>query len=226
MKRLIAGFALALLSATSSASANEPKTNWTGCYVGASVGMASTINNASIDVVGGPSILGIDGLGSSGASFGGQVGCDMLVSKQFVIGAWRSYDWHNQEWSISSGLIGGALATMSVDSVWAIGGRAGVLVNDNVLIYGLVGYTQMETSGVRVPLLAMNLSTSDFSGMVFGGGMEMALGNGLFLTGEYRYSRFDSEAAAFIPNVINLNMEPDMHSVSARLSYRFGMPGQ
>jgi len=221
MKRfLIAG--ATLLALTGNAAADAP--NWTGCYAGVAVGMASTTNNASIDITGGPSILGIEGLGSNGAQFGGQVGCDIQITKQFVVGAWGSYDWHNQEWSISSGLIGGPLATMSIDSTWAIGGRAGVVVN-NVLLYGLVGYTQMQTSGVNVPLAATSLAVSDFSGMVFGGGMEMAIGNGLFLTGEYRYSRFNSESANIIPGVLDLNMEPDMHAVSARLSYRFPVPG-
>lgn len=224
MKRLIAGISL-FLSLTATASAADTKTNWTGCYIGVGVGMASTTNNASIDVVGGPSIIGIDGLGSNGAAFGGQVGCDIQIAKQFVVGAWGSYDWHNQEWSISSGLIGGPIATMSIDTQWAIGGRAGVIINENVLVYGLIGYTQMQTSAVKVPLLATSFAVSDFSGMVFGGGMEMALGNGLFLTGEYRYSRFDAEAASLIPGVLNLNMEPDMHTVSARLTYRFGVPG-
>lgn len=223
MKRLLIAGA-ALIAVASASNADTPAVNWTGCYVGVGVGMASTTNNASIDITGGPSLLSVDGLGSNGASIGGQVGCDLQVAKQFVVGAWGSYDWHNQDWSISSGLIGGPLATMSIDSTWAIGGRAGVVVN-NVLLYGLVGYTQMQTSGVNVPLAATSLAVADFSGMVFGGGMEMALGNGLFLTGEYRYSRFNSEAATIIPGVLNLNMEPDMHAFAARLSYRFQVPG-
>ena len=223
MKRLlIAGATLAAWATTGIA--NPPAANWTGCYVGVGTGMASTTNNASLDIEGGPSLLSIDGLGSNGMVFGGQVGCDIQISKGFVVGAWGSYDWHDQEWSIASGLISGPLATMSIDSQWAIGGRAGVVVN-NVLLYGLIGYTEMQTSAVQVPLAATSFAVPDFSGMVFGGGMEMAIGNGLFLTGEYRYSRFNSEAAPIIPGVLNLNMEPDMHAFAARLSYRFQVPG-
>lgn len=214
--------ALLIGAGGSAAFADSPRVNWTGCYVGLNAGVASTTNSASIDVSGGPSLLSVDGLGSNGGAFGGQVGCDMHATKSIVIGVFGDYTWHNQDWSIGSGLLGGTLATMSVDNQWTIGARAGVLVHDNALVYALIGYTEVQTSGVHVPLLSTSFGARDFTGISVGGGMEVAVGGGLFLTGEYRYSRFDAETGDIIPGLVSLRMEPEMHAFTGRLSYRFG----
>lgn len=198
------------------------KPSWTGCYGGAAAGLSSTVTKAEADVVGVGNLLAIDGLGSDGPALTLIAGCDVQIDR-FVIGAFGDYTWHHQKWEASSGLLPGTLASLDVSSQWTIGGRAGITVG-NALVYGLLGYTVLNTSDISVPPLATSFAVSDFKGVAVGGGVDIALGSGFFLGAEYRYQMFDTQSVALVPGVLNLNLEPDMHTVQGRLTYRFG-PG-
>lgn len=218
MKTRLLLLAAASLLTVAPANADAPAPRWTGCYVGVGLGMASSVHETGLDV-GGATLLTIDGLGSSGVAVAGHVGCDLQL-QQFVIGAFADYTWHDQTWQASSPLIGGTLASMSIDTQWTVGARAGVVMS-NVLVYGLVGYTEVQVGAISVPLAATSFAVPDMSGWVFGGGAEIALGNGLFLAGEYRYAMLDRVVAP-ITTGVGIGIETEMHTAMARLSYRFG----
>lgn len=194
---------------------------WTGVYAGASVGYASTVTQADIGLAGVGTAASIDGLGSSGGSFGLQIGADLRVDR-YLVGAFADWTMHNQEWSVSSPLLpGGTLASLDIDNQWTIGGRAGVIVGET-LVYGLLGYTTMQTSDIDVPLVPISFAVSEFKGWTFGGGLETHLGGNIFLAAEYRYTKFDDQTVNLIPGVVDLNLSPEVHEAKARISYKFG----
>lgn len=208
----------AIILVGGTARADNPK--WTGCGVGATVGMSTTKTEAGLDVAPLGSILTIDGLGTSGTTFGLGVNCDMQMDR-FVVGAFADWQRHDQAFTISSPLLGGNIASLEFDNQWSIGGRAGVLVHPMTLVYGLLAYTEVQTSDITSPFLTVAMP--DLKGWSVGGGIEVALSGGFFLGAEYRFTELDTATVALVPGGgINLNLDPEMHSVQARLSYKFG----
>jgi outer membrane immunogenic protein len=211
---------MGILVATGHVKAAEKSPAWTGIYVGASVGYGATKSELGADVAGMGNLLAIDGLGTSGGSAGLKVGADLRV-QQFLVGAFADWTHHDQEWSISSGLIpGGTLASLKLEDSWTIGGRAGVIVG-NSLVYGLVGYTTLHTSDVEIPVVPAALAMSDLKGWTLGGGIDLALTDSIFLGAEYRFTQFDKQDWNL--GGASLWMEPEMHEARASLTYKFGI---
>ena len=227
MDRMISRLGFAVAAITLIALAAQParsegtKVNWTGCYGGGGLGMASTVTKADAEIVGVGNLLTVDGVGTGGAAWTIIGGCDVQVGR-FVVGAFADYTWHDQTWSVSSGLLPGTIASLDIQSQWTIGGRAGVTVG-NALVYGLVGYTRLTTGDLSIPIIPISFTVPEMTGWALGGGVDLALGNGFHLGAEYRYQMFDRETIALVPNALNLGLEPDMHTIQGRLTYRFGL---
>lgn len=227
MKRFITAIAFILMSVPAFAK-DAKSVAWTGCHVGAHVGYSSLNTDANIDVVGFPVSAGINGLGASGGVIGAGVGCDIRIpSSDFVVGAFG--DWTRNDLDHSASLTLGGLnasAKYSLDDAWTIGARAGYLVTESTLVYGLAGYTVADTSPVTGKIDGLgsaSFSVGDLKGWTLGGGIEVNLTDGLFLKGEYRYTMYDGESVALVPGLVNLNLDTDEHSARVGLLYRFGM---
>lgn len=213
---------IAAILATHDARAETKATPWTGVHVGASLGHAQTVTAVGADVAGLGTLATLDGIGTSGLSVGLSVGADLRI-QQFLLGAFVDWTRHDQEWSLAvPALVPGPLATWTIEDAWTIGGRAGVIVGDT-LIYGLLGYTTLSTSDIAVPPVPLTLAVSDMKGWTLGGGLEMHLGQGIFLAAEYRYTRFDDQVIPIGGTPLSLALDPEMHEAKARLSYKFGL---
>lgn len=186
--------------------------DWTGCYVGAHVGMSSTVTTADFG-----GFATIDGFGTEGAAGGITAGCDKQIDK-VVVGVWGDYTWHDQEFSISSPYVG-ALAALSLDDQWSIGGRAGYLVTPDALVYGLVGYTRASYGSLTSPAFGASMSVPDFAGIIVGGGAELALGSGWSMDARYTYTKLDSETVDI--GGFPLGLDPSIHTVRVGAAYRF-----
>lgn len=228
----IAALAGALLLST----AAQAKTS---CYVGAQLGYSVASTDASLDIAsnalypGSPAIPGlvtVDGFSADGASGGFLGGCDYRMDR-ILVGAWGDFAWHGADFS--AGLNTNPVAPinagleMSIDRQWSIGGRAGVFVTDATLIYGLIGYTKVDTSDLTYSGSAFgtpfsgSFAVEDLDGVVYGGGMEVDVGNGLVLGAEYRLTVLDSTDVQIIPNVASLNLDSEIHTVRAVAKYKF-----
>ena len=204
MKRMVAGFALALALSGSAAFADGMvKTGtaysaptWSGFYVGAGVGGAAVVYE--VDIFGGRDY--------GGEGFFGTVtlGYDHQINSRWVAGIFADYDFSNIKTNGPLGADGGSKNT------WAIGGRLGVLTSPTTLWYGTAGYTQMEVD-LNVPV---NVPT--FTGYFLGLGAESQVGRRVVDEERIRFSQFDGEA------VTSMNSEPTVHSFRAVLSYKFG----
>jgi outer membrane immunogenic protein len=195
--------------------------SWTGFYVGVGGGAGAVVHDLSVDVPGG-NVLSFDGIGGEGIFGTVVVGLDYQIHPMVVIGVFADYDFSG----ISSDLsVVGGLFTASLDHnhSWSIGGRLGLLSSPTTLWYGTLGYTQAE---FELSSTAGSLSLPDFSGYFIGAGVESQLGGGFSLRAEYRYTQFDSESVFSIPGVVDISLEPSMHTARVALSYKFGRRGE
>jgi outer membrane immunogenic protein len=211
MKRMIAGFAVALaLSAGPAVADGMDKragagccaSSWSGFYIGAGAGGMAVAYD--IDTGGG---FGTGDYGSDGVFGTVTIGLDHQINSRVVVGLFADYDFTNIKTSANLGL-----ATISGEfkNAWSVGGRLGVLSSPTTLWYGTAGYTQASVD------VNLGISVPDFNGYFVGGGVESQLGRGWSLKGEYRYSQYGSET------VSGVDVEPSTHSARAVLSYKFG----
>lgn len=68
-----------------------------------------------------------------------------------------------------------------------VGARLGYVLNENVLAFTRVGYTNLERPAFRGRAV-------DLEGLTLGGGLEVNLTDSLFTKAEYRYTDFDGPA--------------------------------
>ncbi len=216
----------------------QSPSKWSGCYIGAHLGYGATHHDTSVNVAGTGSPLDGTLLSLPLSSQGGQVGlgggCDIQL-QQFVIGAFGDYSWLRQGMEITSpvlaGIGGGALnpiAKLDLDTSWTVGGRAGLLVgpSQSTLVYALLGYTKMDTSGLTLlGSIGGSFAVPTFEGWTYGGGISTALANNIRLTAEYRYTNFDRVDVPVLSTPggsLSIGMQPDMHVARVGISYMFG----
>jgi outer membrane immunogenic protein len=119
--------------------------------------------------------------------------------------------------------------TTDAGEVYAITGRFGLAL-DRFLPYAKVGYAwtdaEFDASFISGAARTSISNTFDFSGWVYGGGLEYALTNNLSIGVEYLHYDFDSESATL--NVTNsgitterVKADYDLDTLTARLNYKF-----
>jgi opacity protein-like surface antigen len=175
-----------------------PAPSWTGCYGQVAGGWAVSKTEVSI-----PPWASLDGLGADGGVLSVGAGCDLQMG-QVVVGGFADYAWH-QDHAVNVTFGPTSIDLATLEEQWAVGGRAGVLVGPS-LVYALAGYTQAK------------LDIGDHEGIVYGGGVELPIGAGFALKGEYRYSDLESIRYGGL-----LDVDPDVHEVRAAISYRIGV---
>jgi len=121
------------------------------------------------------------------------IGYDYQIDQLFVIGIFASYDWqldekrgdvtkekHNKTFT---------LATAAIGDIATVGGRAGVLVQPDLLVYLLLGYSWSNASFQVFPPWGPGASGS-VSGPTIGAGIEKLFHNNWSARLEYRYTDF------------------------------------
>jgi opacity protein-like surface antigen len=186
--------------------------NWTGCYGGVNVGYSTAQHE--LDVAAGGIV--IDSLGADGKSYGVTGGCDMQVER-LVFGVWGDHTWSDTEFSITTAGLPPLLET-EIERSWAVGVRGGVVVG-SALAYGLVGYTEAETSGLNSPAAAASLALPTLEGYVVGGGVELDLTNGLYLDLRYTYADYDEVNLAPLPASLDTDVQTARVGVLYRLNW-------
>jgi len=163
--------------------------SWSGVYVGVGAGYGHNRSKNDYE--------DSDGATSSRreSADGGFVsliyGIDHQIRDRFVIGAFADFSVSNfsrGDVDIHDGMV--------IDRSWAIGARAGLLVDDRTLLYATGGYTQAHFSNdgwwdIDTPEGTLRGKGGEtFSGYFVGAGIERRLSDNFFLRGEFRYSDF------------------------------------
>jgi outer membrane immunogenic protein len=181
----------------------SPVYDWSGFYIGASVGAGEAVNDLSLGGV-------VDVNGITGDGLFGEInaGYDHDFGN-FVAGLMVDGNYSG----ISAGL-GGFGDHLKSDYGFDVLGRIGMKVNPSTLAYVLGGYSwghfKAEDGGDTI-----DWSSSGFS---VGGGLETAVASRTTLGIEYRYAQFQSEdfdsGGAF-------EVKPSSHTVRVGLKYKF-----
>jgi opacity protein-like surface antigen len=126
-----------------------------------------------------------------------QIGWDYQLDPLFVVGIFASYDWQleekrgdvTKEIYTYHGPKTITLATASIGDIATIGGRAGVLVQPDMLVYFLLGYSWSNASFQVFPPWGPGAS-GGVSGPTVGFGLEKFIAANWSLRGELRYTDF------------------------------------
>lgn len=190
----------------------QPVIGWTGIWIAAEGGALFGNDKLSVDAFDdhGPdhgASLGasIDGLGSSGVFGEASIGFDKQVGRA-VVGVFAGVNMDNTEFVAE---IHGAHedeslgADVTFSKKWGgvVGGRLGFLVTPATLLYGEGGYAFGEMEKLKFSASATGMGSvggevfpdqeTDLSGFFIGGGIESAIGGGLFLRASGRYVKYE-----------------------------------
>lgn len=201
-----------------------------GCHV--MLGAGASSSNMATKLTHTPTnmdVASINGLAASGGALGIGAGCDLVVDR-ILIGADVEQIWHNASWnaSIPGFGPGGFGVAIDLDKQVFLTGRAGVVLNDNALIYMRAGMTKLSTGGLTGTFGA---DFGDFTGKVLGGGAEFAIGKHVKLAIDYKHSWFDaktaplSAAAVFGPVNTSATLKPEQDLVMLQLIYNIDFFG-
>jgi outer membrane immunogenic protein len=249
--RFLAGTATAAIMAVSSAYAADlglpmkspvppaPEFSWTGCHAGINLGLGTgqalwtdTVADGNIDndlLAATTRTAHLDLLGGTG---GGQVGCDMQLSRTWVVGIGASLngsllggtgmDQFNSDWTLHD----------NVDWYGTVTGRVGAAVVNDVLIYAKGGLAfahnnfEIENSGVTLG------TPSDIRlGWTLGVGVDWAFSPNWSAFVEAAYYGFSSQtetfnnpvavAGGFVDPPFTINVQPSFETVTFGVNYRF-----
>ncbi len=178
-----AGMIAAVASTAKAADKNAPVTRaeaeqmfpaapWTAIYGGLGIGTGALTSDF--------------GFGIDGYQFSGRVGGDIQINR-IVIGILAQYGYDHAT----------VFGTSFNPKEALVAARAGVLLSDNVLAYGLVGETWLTVNGFNT------------HGLTTGGGLEVAMTKNWRVGLEYDHTTYDAIAAA------------REQSVTARLIFAF-----
>jgi len=180
---------------------------WSGLFIGGAlgVGMAQHQFGGNFDSV---DRLEFDhDLGNHGGVASVQVGYMIAMSERTYIGA--TFDYTIFDVSANSHLqylVGGAQVTVdqeiTPESMMTIGGRVGMLANENTQFYGMLGWSRAsygEThnyngGGVFAGLASTASGSYEVDGATIGIGMETRIGERTSVGVEYRYTDLDDHS--------------------------------
>ncbi len=198
---------------------------WTGIYVAGGLGADAMTRDLSLSIPGVNVSAALDGLG--GGDIGGtiSVGYDRMIGDRYLLGVFGMYDFSGHETEISANVLGttASIDLLSLERSWSVGARAGMLLADDVLAYGLIGYTHVEFADISFGAggFGGGFEFPEFSGVMLGAGFEKSFGSGLSLRAEYRVSLLGEESLFAIPGVVSLEMDPTIHTARLLLAYKF-----
>ena len=153
----------------------------------------------------------IEGEGSSGVTYGAQVGYDFQSRSGAVFGIEAEATDSTVDECITGFDIAGDELCADAGRDLYVGGRVGAAVSPNVLVYGKAGYTNARVSLDYEDGTAG--TTADFEegrnldGIRAGAGVEFAIGPNSYAKTEYRYSNYEDGF--------------DRHQVVAGFGFRF-----
>jgi len=154
------------------------------------------------------------------------VGYDMSMGNDLIFGVFGDFTFGEMSDRFVDS--GGIALRASYDDVWAVGGRAGYVVNKDTMLYGTIGYTQADFTISN----AGGSIQDDLNGYFLGAGLERKLCDNLFLKAEYRYSHYeDTNDREIVVGGggcggascdVATEIEHDMHTIRVGLAYKFG----
>ncbi|HEY4141060.1 MAG TPA: outer membrane beta-barrel protein [Pseudolabrys sp.] len=207
-------------------------TNWTGLYVNGGVGYGMwAADTTTVDprlglcdlcttqVQGGKGWLGVVG-----------IGFDYQLSPKIVAGVFLDGNLSSLKGTIQDG--GPFYAgDIKQTSAWAVGARAGWLVDPRILAYVNTGYTSARFSGANMVTTfngkdsGATTATFTANGWFVGGGVETAIAPGWFWRNEYRFAYYGNHSIADVDLLNgpqnNITFKPTVQTFTTQFVYKF-----
>lgn len=211
--------------------------SWSGFYVGAALGWSRTnydfthdlfLDATDFSLPTDYDVTTTSGLKSDGLTGTVTIGYDREFAERFLVGVFADFTFgnHDDDGTIYYPISGGFTEGISLEtrSVWAIGGRLGMIVRPESMLYVNAGYTQAD---IELSSLAGRGNLDErMNGWFVGGGLVHYLRDGIGLTLEYRYSDFGEEnfgTSNQLPCCYEaFDVDASNHAIRVGLSYRFG----
>lgn len=231
---------LVLVLAAATARADGPRFgapfNWTGLYIGLHAGWIDadgtgahdTFQLGQID----PTVQKLDG-----SMFGGQIGYNHQFG-QIVVGAEISGSWANVSGTGScfANFPGNPNINCKVEQDWSATflSRLGFAFNDRILAYGLAGmavaHVEQKFNYIFPIFLnpADQKGSADHVGVVFGAGLQFAIGDNLSFGIEWLHTNYGGQTyhlhttQGAITTIATHQQDLESDVVRAVLNYRFG----
>lgn len=194
-------------------------TNWSGFYIGGSVGygIADTAFTHTLE----PDTARYD-TSSDGVTGTIAIGYDVNLHSNLVAGVFADYTFGELDGSGAYAIGEPSPYSLEYDDTWAIGARLGLARPGGSLWYVTAGYTETDLT------LSDDFGTlsRDLKGYFLGAGVEQNLHHhGLSLKLEYRFSDYGSET--LYEEVVGCCLEryeidSKVHAIRLGLSYKFG----
>ena len=186
--------------------AYEPEFSWAGLYAGIHGGGGWGTATAST-----PASMSI-----SGPYVGAQIGYNMLLGSDVVLGVEADASWSGIDGIRQSPALGGITTTEDINWFATVRGRLGYVMGD-WMPYITGGWAYANAT--RTTSVGLQSLTMGHSGWTAGAGVEWALAQNWTLKAEYKYLAFGSATYAFAgtPSTVNLNV----HSAEIGLNYKF-----
>ncbi len=137
----------------------------------------------------------------SGIAFGAELGYDAVIGSGFVLGAYAGAEFGGSESCVE--IIDDDLACASVGRTFTLGGRAGMLISDAILLYAKGGYSNGKLEASYDDDVTDNDDDdpgdiAEFSGAKggyhIGGGVEWGLARGIHAKAEYVYTKYGTQS--------------------------------
>lgn len=217
---------------TAAGEAARPSGDWSGIFVGGSVGGAwnptSYVHTETAGV--GGAAVNNESFSTNGSSVIG--GLHLGAQQQFdgfVIGAEGGYEFFNARDSRQTNLNGiPRVRETKLNGMWYIAGRLGYAI-DRALPYVKLGYANSELSYTNTRIadgVVVGQSSSRVGGVLIGAGVDYALTENWIAGAEYDFSKFDvgsqQQFRGGVPvSAFNGSNNVQFHALTVRLNYKF-----
>lgn len=155
---------------------------------------------------------GQDAGSSDGISYGGAIGYDAQIGG-LVLGAEAELTGSTTDTRADALLTAGDRLVVDMGRDIYLGGRVGVAVTPETLIYAKAGYTNARVETTYTTPTTTVRFDEDMEGFRLGAGGEFRLGGNMYLKGEYRYSNYGRLAG--------YDIDVDRHQFVAGVGVRF-----
>ena len=202
--------------------------DWSGFYIGANAGVASSrFNWFFTDDPTAPGPAGNEGAHSStGAVAGGQIGYNWQMSS-WVFGVEAQGDWTKLKGQSASQFFPGFINRSRVDALGFFTGRAGYAWN-NTLLYVKGGAVVARNFFDYFGLAPGTAPSENRRGGVLGAGLEYGFAPNWSLGVEYLHGFFGTRHISFVQTgpfgLPSDDISQSLDMVTARINYRFGGP--
>jgi outer membrane immunogenic protein len=198
--------------------------NWSGLYLGVGAGGQAQVTNLGAQYLGND-IANLNGIGAQDWIANGRLGLDWRMgTSPFVVGVFGEYNWGDSTASLN--IANTSVASLSLRTTWAAGGRVGYLFNPTTMGYVGYKYSQADLNlggaMLTAPCAGSNLNCSQtVNGHSALTGVEWRISSKFSMGLEYSYTRFDS-ATLYDggPGSLKITAQPDEHTVMVRLNFR------